>query len=201
MYLLGPGSNLDQTGLISTVLQSGENGIMKTSTTIGAIFEILEKNLYSAILRIALPGERINAGMVYETIWTWFIKDFENEKIGITEAIQKGEYARKLMNPKSDKDISYHDALTLSPSLICQEGLEEAIEYCELGSEAKKRIAEDFKSVGLTVRKGYIAMDVTALLIDYIQDIIKREKRLFARIISKIAMIMATRPMTAYGLS
>lgn len=73
---------------------------MKTSTTIGAIFEILEKNLYNAILRIASPEERINAGMVYETIWTWFIKDFENEKAGITEAIQKGEYARKLMNPK-----------------------------------------------------------------------------------------------------
>ena len=170
---------------------------MKTSTTIGAIFEILEKNLYSAILRIASPGERINAGMVYETIWTWFIKDFKNEKIGITEAIQKGEYARKLMNPKSDKDISYHDVLTLSPSLICQEGLEEAIEYCELGSEAKKRIAEDFKAVGLTVRKSYIAKDVTALLIDHIQDIIRRKKRPFAMILSKMAMIMATCPMMA----
>jgi len=100
----------------------GKNGIMKTSATIGAIFEILEKNLYNAILRIASPRERIKAGMVYETIWTWFIKYFENETAGITEVIQKGEYARKLMNPKSGKDISYHDALTLSPSLICQEG-------------------------------------------------------------------------------
>jgi hypothetical protein len=172
-----------------------------TSTTIGAIFEILEKNLYSAILRIASPGERINAGMVYETIWTWFIKDFENEKAGITEAIQKGEYARKLMNPKSGKDISYHDALTLSPSLVCQEGLEEAIEYCELDGKAKMRMVEDFKAIGLTVRKGYIAKDVTALLIDHIQDIIRRKKRPFARILSKIAMITGTRPMTAYGLS
>ena len=174
---------------------------MKTSTTIGAIFEILEKNLYNAILRIASPGERINAGIVYETIWTWFIKDFENEKAGITEAIQKGEYARKLMNPKSGKDISYHDALTLSPSLICQEGLEEAIEYCELDGEAKMCMVEDFKAIGLAVRKGYIAKDVTALLIDHIQDIIRRKKRPFPRILSKIAMIMATRPMTAYGLS
>lgn len=172
-----------------------------TSTTIGAIFEILEKNLYSAILRIASPGERINAGMVYETIWTWFIKDFENEKTGITEAIQKGEYARKLMNPKSDKDISYHDALTLSSSLICQEGLEEAIEYCELDGKAKMRMVEDFKAIGLTVRKGYIAKDVTALLIDHIQEIIRRKKRPLARIISKIAMIMGTRPTMAYGLS
>ena len=49
---------------------------MKTSTTIGAIFEILEKNLYSAILRIASPGERINAGIVYATIGTRFIKEF-----------------------------------------------------------------------------------------------------------------------------
>lgn len=69
--------------------------------------------------------------------------------------------------------------MTLSPSLICQEGLEEAIEYCELDSEVKKRIAEDFKTVGLTMRKGYIAKDVTALLIDHIQDIIRRKKKAF----------------------
>lgn len=80
------------------------------------------------------------------------------------------------MNPKSGKDISYRDALALSPSLICQEELEEAIEYCELDSEAKKRIAEDFKAIGLIVRKGYIAKDVTTLLIDHIQDIIRRKK-------------------------
>lgn len=78
--------------------------------------------------------------------------------------------------------------------------LEEAIEYCELDSEAKKRIAEDFKTVGLTVRKGYIAKDVTVLLIDHIQDISIR-KRPFVMFLSKIAMIMATRPKTAYGLS
>ena len=95
--------------------------------------------------------------------------------------------------------FSTHDALTFSPSLICQEGLEEAIDYCELDSEAKKRIAEDFKTVGLTVRKGY--KDVTVLLIDHIQDIIRRKKRPFVMILSKIAMIMATRPMTAYCLS
>ena len=77
----------DQTGPISAVLQKRGNGIMKTSTTIGSIFEILEKNLYNAILRVASSGERINAAMVYETIWTWFIKDFENEKAGITNAI------------------------------------------------------------------------------------------------------------------
>lgn len=174
---------------------------MKTSTTIGAIFEILEKNLYSAILRIASPGERVNAGMVYETIWTWFIKDFETEKTGITEAIQKGEYARKLMNPKSGKDISYHDALTLGPSLLCQEGLEEAIEYCELDGNAKTRIVDDFKAIGVVIRKGYIAKDVTALLNEHIQSIIRRKKRPFARILSKIAMIMAARPTMAYGLS
>lgn len=105
------------------------------------------------------------------------------------------------MNPNGKKDISYHDALTLSSSLVCQEGLEEAIEYCELDSEAKKRIAEDFKAIGLTVRKGYIAKDVIALLIGHIQDIIRRKKRPFAMTLSKIAMIMATRSMTAYGLS
>ena len=105
------------------------------------------------------------------------------------------------MNPNGKKDISYHDALTLSSSLVCQEGLEEAIEYCELDGKAKMRMVEDFKAIGLTVRKGYIAKDVTALLIDHIQEIIRRKKRPFARILSKIAMIMATRPMTAYGLS
>ena len=71
-----------------------------TGTTIGAIFEILEKNLYSAILRIASPGERINAGMVYETIWTWFIKDFENEKAGITKANPKRGIWQKANEPK-----------------------------------------------------------------------------------------------------
>ena len=174
---------------------------MKASITAGSIFEILEKSLYNAILRVASPGERINAAMVYETIWTWFIKDFENEKAGIVEAIQKGEYARKLMNPKSGKDVSYHDALSLSPSLICQEGLEEAIEYCELDGKAKMRIVEDFRAIGLTIRKGCIAKDVTALLNDHIQQIIRRKKRLFARILSKIKRILDIHPMMAYGLS
>lgn len=174
---------------------------MKASITVGSIFEILEKNLYNAILRVASPGERINAGMVYETIWTWFIKDFENEKAWITEAIQKGEYARKLMNPKSGKDISYHDALVLGPSLICQEGLDDAIDYCELDGKARMRIVEDFRAIGLTVRKGYIAKDVTALLNDHIQRIIRRKKRPFARILSKITRILDIHPMMAYGLS
>ena len=174
---------------------------MKASITVGSIFEILEKNLYNAILRVASPGERVNAAMVYETIWTWFIRDFENEKAGIVEAIQKGEYARKLMNPKSGKDISYHDALVLGPSLICQEGLEEAIEYCELDGKAKMRIVEDFRAIGLTIRKGCIAKDVTALLNDHIRHIIRRKKRPFARILSKITGILDIHPMMAYGLS
>lgn len=174
---------------------------MKASITVGSIFEILEKNLYNAVLRVASPGERVNAAMVYETIWTWFIKDFENEKAGITDAIQKGEYARKLMNPKSGKDISYHDALALSPSLICQEGLEEAIEYCELDINAKTRMIEDFKAIGATVRKGYIAKDVTALLNEHIQSIIRRKKRLFARILGKIVRILDIHPMMVCGLS
>lgn len=174
---------------------------MKASITVGSIFEILEKNLYNAILRVASPGERVNAAMVYETIWTWFIRDFENEKAGIVEAIQKGEYARKLMNPKSGKDISYHDALVLGPSLICQEGLDDAIEYCELDGKAKMRIVEDFRAIGLAVRKGYIAKDVTALLNGHIQSIIRRKKRPFVRMLSKIARILDIHPMMAYGLS
>ena len=100
---------------------------------------------------------------------------------------------KSIDDTKSGKDISYHDALTLSPSLVCQEGLEEAIEYCELDGKAKMRMVEDFKAIGLIVRKGYIAKDVTVLLIDHIQEIIRRKKRPLAR-------IMATRPMTAYGL-
>ncbi len=174
---------------------------MKASITVGSIFEILEKNLYNAIHRVASPGERVNAAMVYETIWTWFIKDFETEKAGIVEAIQKGEYARKLMNPKSGKDISYRDALSLSPSLICQEGLEDAIEYCELDGNAKARIVDDFKAIGAIIRKGYITKDVTALLNEHIQTIIRRKKRPFAKILSKIATILDIHPMMAYGLS
>ncbi len=168
----------DQTGLISAVLQKGENGIMKASTIIGSIFEILERNLYNAILRIASSEERINSAMVYETIWTWFIKDFENEKAGITDGIQNGEYVRKLMNPKSGKDISYHYVLTFSPSLVCQEGLEDVIEYCKLDRNAKPRIVEDFKAFGAVIKKGYIAKDVTALLNEHIQSIIRRKKGL-----------------------
>lgn len=105
------------------------------------------------------------------------------------------------MNPKSGKDISYHDALALSPSLICQEGLEEAIEYCELDSKVKMRMVEDFKAIGLTVRKGYIAKDVTVLLNEHIQSIIRRKKRPFAKILSKIARILDIHPMMAYGHS
>lgn len=105
------------------------------------------------------------------------------------------------MNPKSGKDISYHDALTLSPSLVCQEGLEEAIEYCELDGKAKIRMVEDFRAIGLTIRKGYIAKDVTALLNDHIQGIIRRKKRHVAMILSKIKLILAIRPTMAYGLS
>lgn len=91
--------------------------------------------------------------------------------------------------------------MTLSPSLVCQEGLEEAIEYCVLDGEAKMRMVEDFKAIGLTIRKGYIAKDVTALLIDHIQDIIRRKKRPIAMILSEIKLILAIRPTMAYGLS
>ena len=105
------------------------------------------------------------------------------------------------MNPKSGKDISYHDALSLSPSLICQEGLEEAIEYCELDGKAKTRMVEDFRAIGLIVRKSYIAKDVMALLNDHIQRIIRRKKRPFSRILSKIARILDIHPTMVYGLS
>lgn len=108
--------------------------------------------------------------LVHQGFREWESGDYEdNPKRGICQ---------KANEPKSGKDISYHDALTLSPSLICQKGLEEAIEYCELDSEAKKRIAEDFKAVGLIVKKGCITKDVTALLTDHIQDIIRRKKGL-----------------------
>lgn len=134
-------------------------------------------------------------------IWTWFIKDFENEKAGITEAIQKGEYVRKLMNPKSDKDISYHDALTLSPSLICQEGLEEAIEYCEFDSVAKKANRRRFQSHWIDRGKRLHRQRRHSSFNRPHSRHNQKEKRPFARILSKIAMIMATCPMTAYGLS
>lgn len=165
----------------------------ESDLTIGKIFLVLERYLFNAIRRVLQDKEKATASIVYETIWSWFLKCFDEDEAGVMDAIHKGEYARKFMNPNGKKDISYVDALALSPSLVCQEGLEEAIEYCELDGKAKMRMVEDFKAVGLTVRKGYITKDVTALLIDHIQDIIRRKKRPFARVLSKIAMIMGTR--------
>lgn len=157
--------------------------------------------LFNAIRRVLQGKEKATASIVYETIWSWLLKYFDEDKAGVMEAIHKGEYARKLMNPKSGKDISYHDALVLGPSLICQEGLDDAIDYCELDGKARMRIVEDFRAIGLTIRKGCIAKDVTGLLNDHIRHIIRRKKRPFARILSKMTRILDIHPMMAYGLS
>lgn len=162
---------------------------------------MLERYLFNAIRRVLQDKEKATASIVYETIWSWFLKYFDEDEAGVMEAIHKGEYARKLMNPNGKKDISYVDALALSPPLVCQEGLEEAIEYCELDGKAKMRMVEDFKAVGLTVRKGYITKDVTALLIDHIQDIIIRKKAFCEGPKQNSDDYGYTSPMMAYGLS
>lgn len=91
--------------------------------------------LFNAIRRVLQGKEKATASIVYETIWSWLLKYFDEDKAGVMEAIHKGEYARKLMNPNGKKDISCRDALTLNPSLLCQDGFEEALSYCELDND------------------------------------------------------------------
>ena len=96
------------------------------------------------------------------------------------EAIQKDPgYCRKLMIERSGKDISYQDALALNRSLICQDGLEKAMEYCKLDNEMKKFLIEDFKKIGIEIRPDFIAADITAAIKGHIEYVIARKKDLY----------------------
>ena len=53
---------------------------MKTKTAVGSIFGILERHLFNAILSVVLPGERMTAAMIYETIWDLVHKEFRERK-------------------------------------------------------------------------------------------------------------------------
>lgn len=59
--------------------------------------------LFNAIRRVLQVKEKAMASIVYETIWSWFLRYFDEDKAGVMEAIHKGEYARKLMNPNDKK--------------------------------------------------------------------------------------------------
>lgn len=59
--------------------------------------------LFNAIRRVLQVKEKAMASIVYETIWSWFLRYFDEDKAGVMEAIHKGEYARKLMNPNGKK--------------------------------------------------------------------------------------------------
>lgn len=174
----------------------------KSEPTIGMIFLILKIYFYNAILRVLLGKEKATARIIYETIWTWFLilTDEDEEKVGVMEAIQKDPgYCRKLMNGKSRKDISYQDALALNQSLICQDGLEEVMEYCELNDEAKKSMIEDFEKIGIKIRPAFIAHDITAAIKNHIEYVIARKKRPLSLLKRMIETFLVTRAMPAYG--
>ena len=53
---------------------------------------MLEKNsrcLFNAIRRVLQGKEKATASIVYETIWSWFLKYFDEDKAGVMEAIHK----------------------------------------------------------------------------------------------------------------
>ena len=135
--------------------------------------------LFNAIRRVLQGKEKATASIVYETIWSWFLKYFDENKAGVMEAIHKGEYARKLMNPNGKKDISYRDALTLNPSLLCQGGFEEALSYCELDNETMKSMIADFKRLGIRVRPSFAVKDILLVIKDHLECVVAREKGLY----------------------
>ena len=174
----------------------------KSEPTIGMIFTILKINLFNAVLRNLSEKEKATAKIIYETIWTWFLILTDEEKAGVMAAIQKTpEYCRKLMNERSGKDISYRDALALNRSLICQDGLEEAMEYCELDEEAKKSLIEDFRKIGIRIRPAFIAADITTAIKDHIKYVLARKKRPLLLLRRMIETFVVTRTMMVYGKS
>lgn len=172
----------------------------ESDLTIGKIFLVLKKYLFSAIRRVLQGKEKATASIVYETIWSWFLKYFDEDKAGVMEAIHKGEYARKLMNPNGRKDISYSDALTLNPSLLCQDGIEEALSYCEIDNDTMKSMIVDFKGLGIRVRSSFAAKDILLAIKDHFKFVVTRKKRSLRLLGEMIETFMATHAMTAYGI-
>lgn len=172
----------------------------KSEPTIGMIFHILKIHVFNAVLRDLEGKEKATAKIIYETIWTWFLIYTDEEKAGVMAAIQKEPgYCRKLMNERSGKDISYRDALSLNRSLICQDGLEEAMEYCELNDEAKKSLIEDFRMIGIEIRPAFIAADITDAIKDHIEYVIARKKRPLSLLRRMIETFLVTQAMMVYG--
>ena len=95
------------------------------------------------------------------------------------EAIHKGEYARKLMNPNGKKDISYVDALALNPSLPCQDGFEEALGYCELDKATMRAMITDFNGLVIRAKPFFVAKDIMCAIKDHLERIAARKKGLF----------------------
>ena len=147
--------------------------------TIGKIFLVLERYLFSAIRRVLQGKEKATASIVYETIWSWFLRYFDEDKAGVMEAIRKGEYARKLMNPNGKKDISYVDALALNPSLLCQDGFEEALGYCELDKTTMRAMITDFNGLVIRVKPFFAAKDIMCAIKYHLECVVARKKGLF----------------------
>lgn len=156
--------------------------------------------LFNAIRRVLQVKEKAMASIVYETIWSWFLRYFDEDKAGVMEAIHKGEYARKLMNPNGKKDISYSDALILNPSLLCQDGIEEALSYCELNEHTMRAMIADFKGLGIRVRPSFAAKDILHAIKDHLECVVAKKKRPLRLLKEMIETFMATHAMMAYGI-
>ena len=148
-----------------------------------------------------VSGQRKSHGFHrLRNIWSWFLKYFDEDKAGVMETIHKGGYARKLMNPNGKKDISYRDALILNPSLLCQDGFEEALSYCELDNDSMKSMIADFKGLGIRVRPSFAAKDILLAIKDHLECVVAREKRPLRLLKEVIETFIATHAMTAYGI-
>ncbi|CDA37801.1 unknown [Clostridium sp. CAG:568] len=62
----------------------------ESDLTIGKIFLVLERYLFSAMRRVLQGKEKAMVSIVYETIWSWFLRYFDEDKAGVMEAIRKG---------------------------------------------------------------------------------------------------------------
>lgn len=75
------------------------------------------------------------------------------------------------------KNIFYSDALTLNPSLLCQDGFEEALSYCELDKYIMRAMITDFNGLVIRVKPSFVAKDIMCAIKDHLERIAARKKR------------------------
>ena len=62
----------------------------ESDLTIGKIFLVLERYLFNVIWRVLQSKGKATASIGYKTIWSWFLRHFDENKAGVMEAIHKG---------------------------------------------------------------------------------------------------------------